>query len=1248
MKLLRLDLRAFGPFTDRTLDFPADGPALHLILGANEAGKSSALRALGDLRFGIPMRSSDNFLHPHPQMRIGAVFEAPAALGIGARLALLRRKGHGQTLQRMDEASGAPLTEAALPAGLDAWLGAGLDRPRFEAMFSLDHARLRAGGRALIDGQGELGEALFAASAGSRGVRALLDALDAEARALYLPSGKKNVMAQARQELDDARRLQREATTRPQVWKDLRRQLDAAEAQVEAAAAELTTARRAEHALAELRAVAPLLLRRDQLDAALAVLADAPHLPEDAPEQRRAARRELDSASADAASAQQDAARCRAELARLAPDAALLAHADALRRVVADLAALEPRVAQVEADAAERSLLTARLTEAAARIHPALWPDDLLQRLPGAAEAAALRERADQLAAAQQQLAAREDALRLRRQEHAELTIDTNPPVPADQFETLQAALAEARALGDPGPRLLALQRRLDQDGALLAALLAELGLTDLAALRQARLLLDALIQAARADAEAVASELALLQPERERLQRDLAEQQRRAEALCAVGEPVTAAMLAVARARRDAGWRWLRRERLDAAPVVGLGGLDLSAVGQAGSGEPVTPDDFERAQQQADHQADLLGRDATRAAQWTECQGRIQQMQARLAELAAREQSLAGQGARQQADWHARLDQAGLPALPPAALAEWQQQVRLARERADQLQAGRAERDLLTTQSQRALVRLDLALALPAAQDRSEAADALVVAPNAGAVAASVADPVADLAALAALAARLQDGVRRADERLQLWQTALAAREERQRQQLLLAGRCAEAERQRTEQQERVAQLQRVAAADAQRLLLDAAQAAAGVSPTVLRARLDELAQFEQLQQTARQLLAAQQSAAQQAARLRADWAELAVRLGIRLGLAPADGLAVPHATAAPLLPPELSDTIRQGERRLQEAQDAEHQRALLQRDLAAAESRHQQALQRIEWSAQQLRQLCTQAASSAVLPDEAALPALEERSAQRRTLQRDRALIEQQLAAATQRPLADLRAALADCDATELALRQPQAEQAVAAADAALQQARHTALAAEQALAAIDGSARAAQARESVELAAARWRDALRPWARLRLAQVLLEQATRRFRERAQAPMLARASALFATMTGGRYAALRIDDDDGHPVLQAERAPGQPGTARVGIDALSEGTADQLFLALRLAALDLRRSDAGHAAPLMPLVLDDVLMTADDERAACVLQALAAHARSSQVLLFTHHRHLAELAAARLTSAEWTLHQL
>ncbi|MBP8271418.1 MAG: hypothetical protein KAX42_06040, partial [Sphaerotilus sp.] len=80
-----------------------------------------------------------------------------------------------------------------------------------------------------------------------------------------------------------------------------------------------------------------------------------------------------------------------------------------------------------------------------------------------------------------------------------------------------------------------------------------------------------------------------------------------------------------------------------------------------------------------------------------------------------------------------------------------------------------------------------------------------------------------------------------------------------------------------------------------------------------------------------------------------------------------------------------------------------------------------------------------------------------------------------------------------------------------------------------------------------------------------------------------------------------------------------------------------LSEGTRDQLYLALRLAALQLHRERGID----LPLVLDDVLMTSDDDRAVRMLQMLADFAQGGQVLVFTHHRHLLELARLSLPAS-------
>ena len=132
----------------------------------------------------------------------------------------------------------------------------------------------------------------------------------------------------------------------------------------------------------------------------------------------------------------------------------------------------------------------------------------------------------------------------------------------------------------------------------------------------------------------------------------------------------------------------------------------------------------------------------------------------------------------------------------------------------------------------------------------------------------------------------------------------------------------------------------------------------------------------------------------------------------------------------------------------------------------------------------------------------------------------------------------------------------------------------------------------------------------------------------------------MVASASAYFSLMTGGRYARLVADEAQDKPVLRAERA----GGGRIGVEAMSEGTSDQLYLALRLAALELRR--ASH--PRMPLVLDDVLITSDDERAANILLALARFAEGGQVMLFTHHRHLVDVARSVLDDQAIAVHNL
>jgi uncharacterized protein YhaN len=87
-----------------------------------------------------------------------------------------------------------------------------------------------------------------------------------------------------------------------------------------------------------------------------------------------------------------------------------------------------------------------------------------------------------------------------------------------------------------------------------------------------------------------------------------------------------------------------------------------------------------------------------------------------------------------------------------------------------------------------------------------------------------------------------------------------------------------------------------------------------------------------------------------------------------------------------------------------------------------------------------------------------------------------------------------------------------------------------------------------------------------------------------------------------------------------------------------------MSDGTRDQLFLALRLAYIE----NYCDTTTVCPVILDDVLMAFDDARAGAALRALHDLSRKTQVLVFTHHTHHVELAERILGNDGFQLHDL
>jgi uncharacterized protein YhaN len=60
------------------------------------------------------------------------------------------------------------------------------------------------------------------------------------------------------------------------------------------------------------------------------------------------------------------------------------------------------------------------------------------------------------------------------------------------------------------------------------------------------------------------------------------------------------------------------------------------------------------------------------------------------------------------------------------------------------------------------------------------------------------------------------------------------------------------------------------------------------------------------------------------------------------------------------------------------------------------------------------------------------------------------------------------------------------------------------------------------------------------------------------------------------------------------------------------------------------------------------IPFILDDILVKFDNARAIAAIRALAELARHTQVLLFTHHKHLVNLAKENLSASQLALSEI
>jgi len=1154
LKVKRLDLLAFGPFTKKTLDLSEGKPGLHVVQGPNEAGKSSTLRALKAWLFGIDARSTDNFVHDHRHLRVGGVLETSG----GKEIACVRRKGNKDTL--LSAESEQPIGDDTLSKLLP-----GLDEKLFSQLHGIDHAGLVQGGQAILEQGGDLGKSLFGAALGTKGKTDLLGELASEADKLFKSRGQNQIINAAAAKLKEARREEKHESVSVRNWKDLQKSLKEAEETVARIDEELAEARRSKSKLERFRRVAgPLAERRELLDRQ-AALGDVVLLPEDFGSRRQAALDKLSLAKEQLQKASAKLDRVQQEARGLDVPQGLLENQAAIEDLQLQLGAFQKSVRDKPAQDAKRRDHRSAAQNLLASIRPDLDLESVETLKPLvnkkrlistlAQESSLLKQKTGQLDAKQRELSDEKTSLRQQLEAMSG---------PGKDVASLQAAILAARKSGDLAKMLHKARDAASQQEDACSRELSRLGrfdgsLEDLACRAMPeRAVLDS-FEKKFDGLDEQAREIVRRQAE---TKQELGQHEESLKTLLRSSEVPSLEELQVSRDHREQGWELIRGKYVD--------GADPGAAATEYAGDKDLPGAYEQAVLAADDVGDRLRLDAQRVQERASLETQIQARHELLSGLDGKLSELATARGQLENAWQAEWEGIASKVGTPKEMKEWLQRVEQLLQKAGQLDKARAEvRSLEATQiSHIEVLTAELEKLGQQQEPKAEELESL-------------------LARCEQLASQQETATRRQGE--------------------------LEASLQKLEVQLKGAtDARRQADDDLQRWEVTWAEAVDGLGlgttphPELALATMEKLEElFGELKDadTAHKRIYGMDKDEE---RFTAAVTQLAQRIGLDVG---------------EQTPAEVTQSLV---RRLGKAQADAASLQKLRARIGELEEEVVEVGQDIQLAEQSLAALRVEAGVSS---DEELGP-VEERSQQKRQLTSRLETLQQQLHQSGEgHSIDELEKEARELDADQVGdeLSQLDTRLSDLASERDAKRDQRQALLVQ--IQALDGSSKAAEAAERAEQLLAGIIPDAEQYLRVTIARLILEEQMERYRQDNQTPVLRRAGELFAKLTLGSFSGLRDEvDDKGKPVLLGVR----PDKTVVGVDGMSVGTRDQLFLALRLATIELQRDPQDP----LPFVVDDILVGFDDERSKACLEVLAEFAQKTQVLVFTHHSMVAQAA--------------
>jgi uncharacterized protein YhaN len=1141
MRFCKLNLLAYGKFTDQFVDFPAGSPDFHFIVGPNEAGKSTIRDAIADFLFGIGAQSPYNFLHPYPAMRLGGTLEQGAN-----RIEFHRTKRNRQPLR---DAADNPLPDNLLVPMLG-----GSDRAFFERMFGLDHRRLDEGGAEILRAKDDVGRMLFESAAGLTGFGQFRDQLEQEAEQLFSKRHSANrAFYQAQDRLQQAERVLREATLRPNDWKvrqaALRSTQDALEqatAEVQKLTLERTTLERVRRVAGELGLVSNARQERDSLK-------DAILLPVDAAQA-------LDQAERAIAQAEYERQRLESEITAIEKrlrETPLDERVLSFKNDIVKLTESRNFVHKHEADIQKQEAIVADRCQSMEEDARQLgWSasdlEALRAQLPIAtirAEIRTLIERRGALVTAVE-LARQAVSAQERDIEDGQKTLDAETAVviPA----ALRIALKSARPVVEGAGQVPELERQIGQAERRMTQALAGLKpwSGDVEMLRALPVLDAEAIRNFRDRAHEIEEKRRAQKESLQELQGELEENKVAAARIEKEQHPVTSEALQNARNERDSIWTRIRDGQL---PPKGASAKYESAVQKAdeladrryvGAGAATkleaTKDDIARTQKKIEQREKAL-----------------RQMDADLAKL--------------QLEWAKAMTTLGMEGMKTSIYPGWLERREAALQAAEQRAEVQSQRDALMRRVEKVQAALRSAVGTMDLKAKE----------------------IANLS-LPELVDRIDEAIEKTDE------------ENTKRDQLIEALRKARAGLPRLRADQSAATQAQARWEESWKRSLSVAGLDPAMSVDAASAALDVIGRIETTLREIRQIKVSRIDT------MRKDLEEFERHARELAGhLAPEI-----RETNSQEISRSLEERLRIGELT---ARDHVRERVALEQSNSA--------LTKANGDRHAAEATLVPLLSQCGAQTNQHLREAIRRSEKCRQLDDQIMNLEQILAEKGDGlPISELEKEVANEELAAIPARLVMQETDLASAaerrDAFIREVTTV----QQDINQFSGQQRAADAEAERQEALADLTAVVKRYVKVKTAARLLGWGVDRYTERKQGPLLAAAADYFRALTCCSFEGLVVDFDRQPPVLLGRRPDGK----LLPVGGMSDGTRDPLYLALRLAAVELHLA----SAQALPFIADDLFMSLDDERARAGFEALQELAMKTQVIYLSHHAHLVPIA--------------